>query len=145
MHDRNLVMQTTARFDGKAAACMEYSIIGGIEGIALTSTSDHGFVNSRLFTTLSGRYIDLSSGIMRFTFSRQSGKILEVETWLREDNHVSPLCPNTSVVSLDVHGTIGVKKIDTGMQSCLESVNSRANCNSNDCLENCNDGPGMII
>ena len=130
-YDDDIVNNIHCKFGNEAASNVQYIVDGSIDDISMSANAKLGFTTFALVTILNQRQVSLFNGVMSFKFSLTSGKIKDVEFWLKSGGDLSILptlsLPNTSVGKVFVSSNTG-----------SEDVKS-------DVTVDDGDGPGMSI
>ena len=77
------------KFGQEAASNVAYIIDGVIDDVSISANAKTGFTKFKFITTFHQKQLSLFQGIMSFKFSLTSGKITEVEFWIKSNGGLS--------------------------------------------------------
>ena len=132
-YDQLIAIKLSQKFGPSVLSKIEYVVQGSIEDIAITANLSRGFASFYLLSVIEQKPVIFSSGIMRFTFSNDNGKITEVESWFRHNENLRTLAQTKTVVSVGDFRGLGLGR-DVGSNGSDSQVSEAPV-----------DGPGMTI
>lgn len=132
-YDQLIAIKLSQKFGPSVLSKIEYVVQGSIEDIAITASLSRGFASFYLLSVIEQKPVIFSSGIMRFIFSNENGKIMEVESWFRHNENLRTLAQTKTVVSVGDFCGLGLGR-DVGSNGSDSQVSEAPV-----------DGPGMTI
>jgi len=132
-YDQLIAIKLSQKFGHSMLSKIEYVVQSSIEDIAITASLSRGFASFYLLSVIEQKPVIFSSGIMRFTFSNENGKITEVESWFSHDENLRTLAQTKTVVSVGDFCGLGLGR-DVASKGSDSQVSEAPV-----------DGPGMTI